>query len=61
MMVPSMTYQVLHNPKLLKLDFSSLVYATAGAAHLPPEIRLAFERKAKSLPFFFEGSDLPFH
>ena len=56
-----MTYQVLHNPKLLKLDFSSLVYATAGAAHLPPEIRLAFERKAKSLPFFFEGSDLPFH
>ena len=56
-----MTYQVLHNPELLKLDLSSLVYSTAGAAHLPPELRVAFERRAKNLPFFFEGSDLPCH
>jgi acyl-CoA synthetase (AMP-forming)/AMP-acid ligase II len=58
MMVPSMTYQVLHNPELQKLDLSSLVYATAGAAHLPPELRVAFERRAKNLPFFFEGYGL---
>jgi hypothetical protein len=56
-----MTYQVLHNPELLKLDLSSLAYATAGAAHLPPELREAFKRKAKNLPFFYEGSDLPCH
>ncbi|KAI0304261.1 amp dependent CoA ligase [Multifurca ochricompacta] len=55
MMVPSMTYQMIHNPKLAKIDLSSLAYATAGAAHLPPELRLAFQRKAKSLPFLFEG------
>jgi acyl-CoA synthetase (AMP-forming)/AMP-acid ligase II len=56
-----MTYQVLHNPELQKLDLSSLAYATAGAAHLPPELRVAFERRAKNLPFFFEGSDFPCH
>ena len=60
-MVPSMTYQLLHNPELSKLDLSSLSYATAGAAHLPPELRVAFERRAKKLAFFFEGSDPPCH
>ena len=55
MMVPSMTYQVLHNPELAKLDLGSLIYATAGAAHLPPVLRVAFERRAKSLAFFYEG------
>lgn len=58
MMVPSMTYQLLHNPELLKLDLSSLTFVAAGAAYLPPELRVAFERRAKNLPFFFEGSDL---
>ena len=61
MMVPSMTYQVLHNPELLKLDLSSIVYVTAGAAHLPPELRAAFNRRAKNLPFFYEGSDISYH
>ena len=61
MMVPSMTYQLLHNPELLKLDLSSLALVTAGAAHLPTELRVAFERRAKNLPFFFEGSDLSCH
>jgi acyl-CoA synthetase (AMP-forming)/AMP-acid ligase II len=55
MMVPSMTYQVLHNPKFAKLDISSLTYATAGAAHLPPVLRVAFERRANNLAFFYEG------
>jgi acyl-CoA synthetase (AMP-forming)/AMP-acid ligase II len=58
-MVPSMTYQILHNPELLKIDLSSLAFAVTGAAHLPPELRIAFERRAKNLPFFTEGSDLP--
>ncbi|KAH9975617.1 amp dependent CoA ligase [Russula compacta] len=58
MMVPSMTYQVLHNPQLVGLDLSSLAYATAGAAHLPPKLRVAFERRATNLPFFFEGYGL---
>jgi hypothetical protein len=56
-----MTYQVLHNPELLKLDLSSLAHAAAGAAHLPPELREAFKRRAKNLPFFYEGSNLPCH
>jgi hypothetical protein len=55
MMVPSMTYQVLHNPKFANLDIGSLTYATAGAAHLPPVLRVAFERRAKNLAFFYEG------
>lgn len=61
MMVPSMTYQVLHNPELVGLDLSSLVYATSGAAHLPPELRVAFERRTKNIPFFYEGSDPSCH
>lgn len=56
-----MTYQLLHNPELLKLDLSSLAFVAAGAAHLPPELRVAFERRAKNLPFFIEGSDLSCH
>ncbi|KAI0252104.1 hypothetical protein BJV78DRAFT_1204755 [Lactifluus subvellereus] len=58
MMVPSMTYQVLHNPEFAKLDFGSLMYASAGAAHLPPVLRVAFERRAKGLAFFYEGYGL---
>jgi len=58
-MVPAITYHMLHNPKLAKLDLSSLAYATAGAAYLPPELRVAFERRAKNLSFFFEGLNLP--
>jgi hypothetical protein len=60
-MVPSMTYQLLHNPELLKLDLTSLIYVAAGGAHLPPELRVSFERRAKNLPFFAEGSDLSCH
>ena len=56
-----MTYQLLHNLELLKLDLSSLTFVAAGAAYLPPELRVAFERRAKNLPFFFEGSDRSCH
>ncbi|KAI9464943.1 hypothetical protein BJY52DRAFT_1247353 [Lactarius psammicola] len=55
LMAPSMTYQVLHNPELAKVDLDSLISASAGAAHLPPEIRIAFERKAKNIPSLLEG------
>jgi len=55
MMVPSIMQQILHDPKLVKLDLSSLVYASAGAAYLPPELRLAFGHRAKKVPFFLEG------
>lgn len=55
LMVPSMTYQVLHNPELAKVDLGSLISATTGAAHLPPELRTAFGRKAKNVPFLMEG------
>ncbi|KAN0129536.1 hypothetical protein V8E53_012718 [Lactarius tabidus] len=54
-MVPSMVHQVLHNPELAKLDLGSLISATSGAAHLPPELRSAFERKAKNVSFMQEG------
>jgi len=60
-MVPSIMQQILHDPKLVKLDLSSLVYASAGAAYLPPELRLAFGHRAKKVPFFLEGSDFPCH
>ena len=53
-----MAYQLLHHPELLKLDLSSLTYVAAGGSHLPPELRVSFERRAKNLPFFAEGSDL---
>ena len=53
-----MTYQLLHHPKLLKLDLSSLAYVAAGAAYLPPELRVSFERRAKNHPIFLEGSDV---
>ena len=55
-MVPSMVHQVLHHPQLAKLDLGSLITATSGAAHLPPELRTAFERKAKNVSFMQEGS-----
>ncbi|KAH9991264.1 hypothetical protein BJV77DRAFT_1068401 [Russula vinacea] len=54
-------YGTLHDvpntsqPELLKIDLSSLAFAVTGAAHLPPELRVAFERRAKNLPFFTEG------
>ncbi len=60
-MVPSMMEQMLHNPELSKLDLSSLESAATGAAHLPPELLHAFKRRAKNLPFFIEGLELPCH
>jgi acyl-CoA synthetase (AMP-forming)/AMP-acid ligase II len=54
-MVPSMVHQLLHDPELSKVDLNSLVSAAAGAAHLPPELRTAFQRKAKNVPFMLEG------
>ncbi len=60
-MAPSMTYQVLHNPELAKVDLGSLISASAGSAHLPPELRIAFERKAKNIPFLLEGPYISFY
>lgn len=60
-MVPSMTYQVLHNLEFAKLNLGSLMFAVAGAAHLPPVLRDAFERRAKNLPFFYEGRHILRH
>ena len=56
-----MVHQVLHNPELAKLDLGSLISATTGAAHLPLELRTAFERKAKNVSFMQEGPCLLFH
>ena len=60
-MVPSMVHQVLHNPELAKLNLGSLISATSGAAHLPPELRSAFERKAKNVSFMQEGPYISFY
>ena len=60
-MVPSMMHQILHDPELSNLDLSSLVAVATGAALLPSELLGAFKRRAKNLPFFLEGSDLPCH
>ncbi|KAI0297734.1 hypothetical protein BC826DRAFT_907561 [Russula brevipes] len=57
-MVPTMTYQILHNPELAKLDLSGLVSANSGAAHLPPELRAAFGRRATKLPDVLQGYGL---
>jgi len=54
-MVPSMVHQFLFDPKLAKLPLGSLISATSGAAHLPSELRTAFERKAKNVSFMQEG------
>lgn len=53
--------QILHNPKLAKLDLSSLVSAGSGAAYLPDDLRLAFKRRMTKISLFAEGSDLPCH
>jgi len=47
-MVPAITYHMLHNPKLAKLDLSSLAYATAGAAYLPPELRVPLNAEQRT-------------
>lgn len=57
-MVPSMMHQIVHDPELSNLDLSLLASVATGAAHLPPELLSAFNRRAKNLPFFIEGSDL---
>jgi hypothetical protein len=60
-MVPSIMHQILHNPKLAKLDLSSLASAGSGAAYLPDDLRLAFKRRATKLSLLAEGSDFPCH
>jgi hypothetical protein len=60
-MVPSIMQQILHDPKLAKLDLSSLASAGAGAAYVSPDLRLAFQRRATKVPFFIEGSNFWFH
>jgi hypothetical protein len=60
-MVPSMMQQILHNPRLVKLDLISLVSAGAGAGYVPPDLRLAFQRRATKVSFFGEGLDIPSH
>jgi hypothetical protein len=52
-----MMHQILHDPKLMKLDLRSLASAGAGAAYVSPDLRLAFQRRATRVPFFIEGSD----
>jgi hypothetical protein len=56
-----MMHQILHHPGLSNLDLSSLASVATGAAHLPSELLGAFKRRAKNLPFFVEGSDIPCH
>lgn len=60
-MVPSMVHQVLHDPKLAKVDFGSLISAGVGAAHLPPGLRAALGRKAKNVSFVIEGLYISFY
>ncbi|KAI9443382.1 acetyl-CoA synthetase-like protein [Lactarius indigo] len=55
LMAPSMTYQMLHDPKLAKVNLDSLMSASAGSAHIPPELRTSFERKAKNVLHLLEG------
>jgi hypothetical protein len=50
--------QLLHDPKLAKLDLSSLTSVGSGAAYLPDGLRRAFQRKASKISLFAEGSDL---
>ena len=57
-MVPSMIQQILHDPILGQVDLSSLASAGSGAAYLPDDLRLAFQRRATKVPFFVEGSDI---
>lgn len=60
-MVPSMMHQILHDPKLSKLDFGSLAAVGTGAARLPSELLGAFKRRAKNFAFYVEGSGLSCH
>ena len=55
MMVPSIMQQVLHDPKLAKLDLGSLESMSSGAAYMPPDLRVNLERRAKKAPIFIEG------
>jgi hypothetical protein len=60
-MVPSIMHQVLHNPKFAKLDLASIESMGSGAAYMPPDLRVDFERRVKKAPIFIEGSCFPYH
>ena len=53
-----MMHQILHDPKLMKLDLRLLASAGAGAAYVSPDLRLAFQRRASGVRSFIEGSYL---
>jgi hypothetical protein len=48
-------HQVLHDPKLAKLDLGSIESMGSGAAYMPPDLRVDFERRVKKAPMFIEG------
>ena len=60
-MVPSMMHQILHDPKLSNLDFSSLAAVATGAARLPSELLGAFKRRAKNHQIYIEGLGFSCH
>jgi acyl-CoA synthetase (AMP-forming)/AMP-acid ligase II len=60
-MVPSMMHQILHDPELSNLDFSSLAAVATGAAPLPSELLGALKRRAKNFALYVEGLGLSCH
>jgi len=54
-------HQVLHDPKLAKLDLGSVESMGSGGAYMPPDLRVDFERRLKKAPIFIEGSGFPCH
>lgn len=53
--------QVLHDPKLAKIDIGSLESMSSGAAYMPPDLRAELGRRAKKASVFIEGSGFLCH
>lgn len=54
-LIPSAIHQMVNNPLFTKLDLSTLVSVSSGAAYLPPELNKKFMAVVKSVSTMMEG------
>ncbi|KAK2463763.1 hypothetical protein APHAL10511_004201 [Amanita phalloides] len=54
-LVPAIVHQLVHHPKTVNTDLSSVVSLSSGAAHLPPQLREKLKTLAPTQTTFMEG------
>lgn len=54
-LIPSAIHQMVNHPLFTKVDLSSLVSVSSGAAYLPPELTKKFMRVIKNASTMTEG------